>query len=299
MSRKSPYDIKSVDLDVASIVLRQVINGNGWTSYEEIDAEVSRMRFQKKTDLRWSRKTSKSTDELRELEWLGLVQVKDDKVLNAVPVNSLREIVDFDFVGKLERLYYEKEILYRIVVDHLQAKGTQTWKDIVSELNGKIMKSSDFPGYGLGDNAEVMVVFNMTKLFHIWRAGSKFGSLERRLQEGGTSRERDYELTIVTRTREADPRTVILRAYESMPKELTFVRISDLYEQISRRQGKAMDSEVFSKELLRLKDEFYPNVDLFQASGNMSVRDPLTGKHFHHIRIQANSIKDIISSLRR
>lgn len=299
MSRKSPYDIKSVDLDVAVIILRQVINGSGVTSYEEIDAEVSRMRFQKKTDLRWSRKTSKSTDELRELEWFGLVRIEDDKVLNAIPITDLREIVDIDLTGKLERLYYEKEILYRLVVDHLQAKGTQAWKDIVSELNGKIIKSSDFPGYGLGDNAEVIVVFNMTKLFHIWRAGSKFGSLERRLIEGGTSKERDYDLTIIARKREADPRIVILRAYESMPKDLTFVRISDLYEQISRRQGKAMDPEVFSKELLRLKDEFYPNVDLFQASGNMSVRDPVTGKHFHHIRIEANSIKDIISSLRR
>jgi len=296
LSRKSPFDVRSVDPAVVELILDEVVKGIGQASLKVIDERLREDRFRGRVDTRLSRKTSAATDELVELSWFGLLRIEGDSVISDVPLSDLKAFLGGNLRKNLENCYYTKEILYRLVIDVLRNKGgSLPEKSLLEALSDSRIDPGTYPGYGLGEGGPVLARFNRAKLFYIVRAGRKLGVIDKVSRHAGEGESRDA-LIVLTRA-EVDIRIQIVKSYGAVAKGYTSIEISTLWNEVQSKVPSAT-KESFDNALLQLRDTFFPAVDLFQASGQVTVRDPVTNKYYHHVRMDMVSLESIMDSLR-
>ena len=286
MARKSPFDVRSVDPAIVEIILGELVKAGGKIALSSIDDALRSERFAGRIESRMSRKTSTASDELVELAWFGLIDVKDGFILSKVNMEDLRRYLENDLRGNLERSYYSMEVLYRLMIDSLIRNGGRMPEhSLLEEISDSLVDPRQYPGYGFQVEGPVQIRFNQAKMFFLVRVGRKLGRIQR---EGSD---------ILLVEKDADLRVIILRSYEAVSRGLTSMEFLPLWAEVQSRDPSAA-RESFDKALLELRDLFFPDVDLFQASGSITIKDPLTEKYYHHVRIELGSIRDMINTLR-
>lgn len=286
MARKSIYDVRSVDPKIIDIILEELILNKGIADFRIIDQVINEKRLEGYIDSRTTRKATSSTDEIVQLTWFGIIELTDDTIHSKVKIEDLI-LMRNDLIGNLTKLYYEEEILYRLFIDFLNKKGRSTDEEILTHLEGKIIDIQSYPTYRL-ENSESVVRFNKAKLSYLKRVGKKLGTI-RIIKEGNRS-------VIILQKNSGDLRIEILRSYENISSNLTFIKLSDLYKELKKKNVRITE-EAFNKAILNLRDQFFPAIDLFQSSGDFAIFDPALGKYYHSIRIDRSDIGNIKESI--
>ena len=180
MARKSPFDVRSVDPAIVEIILGELVKAGGKIALSSIDDALRSERFAGRIESRMSRKTSTASDELVELAWFGLIDVKDGFILSKVNMEDLRRYLENDLRGNLERSYYSMEVLYRLMIDSLIRNGGRMPEhSLLEEISDSLVDPRQYPGYGFQVEGPVQIRFNQAKMFFLVRVGRKLGRIQR------------------------------------------------------------------------------------------------------------------------
>jgi hypothetical protein len=216
-------------------------------------------------------------DEVRELEWLGAIRLQDNQV--SPSSQSIFDSLHEDFETALKDLLLKREPTLVLFLDYIRKNPQARSKEIVEDLRGRDVR--DFDLSSLDMEITGIVQLNPHRLQAAAKLGQELGLL-RKTSQG------HYEIGT---GRRASAHAAILECYQDFEHE-SFVSLTDLWSGVLAKFPGVAESK-FDAAIVRLKDEFFPTVDLFQGKGKKSVFDPVMGRYYHLIRIDPTLIDDL------
>jgi hypothetical protein len=290
MPRKSPFDVRSMDPRIVRLVLSLLRESENAIPYQVLDERIQKATRSGKIKTRSSRRMYDS-DELVELEWLGIIS-RDADGIQLEASEKVQQDLESDLEGTLSKLLYSKELLYHLLIRFLERHGEVTEEEILENFESLIIDGRKFTDYGIKAEPHIEVRFNKAKLSYLKRIGRKLGQIEYKRKSTPMGVRGFVSLTESIR----NPKIAILASYERIIGEGTFAGIEDLWTNVSDNYP-AITETIFDQSLLELREEFFPSIDLFQGSGKKYVFDPLVKRYYHHIRVDTTHLSDIRRTL--
>ncbi len=277
-----------MDPKIVAIMIRTLRREGGKASFAVLDEAIREATVRRDIHARSSRRM-RGSDEVVELEWLGVLSQDGDHV-QLTSSDRLVAKLESDLETTLVKLLLSRELLYHLLIQYLRVHGDTPKREILNQIGSLTLDGRKYVDYGVDAEPGVQVRFNQAKLSYLIRLGRKLGQL----REKKSSRDGGRVLSLTQPL--DDPRAAIVATYRNRMGGTTFVTIDDLWR-VFRDEHPGVTETVFDKSMLQLRDEFYPSVDLFQGSGRKFVSDPQLGKYYHHVRIDPESIESILTYL--